>query len=85
MSGNSILLNAIETHQASTCIGIDALSSRLLLVASEQVGDSTAGQFALSRISKIQAVANGRGRKSCCVMRMDLKANRTPWGQRVLG
>jgi hypothetical protein len=52
MSGNSILLiEAIDTHQASTWIGIDALPSRLFLVASEQDGDSPTGAGALSRIS----------------------------------
>jgi hypothetical protein len=62
MSGNSILLSeAIDTHQASTWIGIDALPSRLFLSASEPDGDLPAGAGAFSRISKIRTIAMAEG------------------------
>jgi hypothetical protein len=62
MSGNSILLiEAIDTQQASTWIGIDALPSLLFLVASEQDGDLPTGAVALSRISKIRTIAMAEG------------------------
>jgi hypothetical protein len=62
MSDNSILLiEAIDTHQASTWIGIDALPSRLFLVGSEQDGDLPTGAVALSRINKIRAIAMAEG------------------------
>ena len=85
MSGNSSLRSeAIDTHQASTCIGMDALASRLLLVAGAQ--DRT---YRLCSSRSVVSVkfrrSNGRGQKSNCVMRMELKANPDPMGAKSAG
>jgi len=81
-----LLREAIYIRQASTWTGIDALPSRLFLVAIEQGADFTDGRR--RRISKNWGDSDGRGLNANCVMRTrDLRAKlgpggaKTSWGQ----
>jgi len=85
MSGNSILLSeTVDTFQASTWIGIDALPSRLFLGASVQDGDLPARAGAFTRVNKIRAIAIAEAERQLCDADDGLKSEtRTRWGQRL--